>query len=243
MFVMPTKKTLEWDDVYPFLYVRAAFDGLSESGVIKHLVVDEMQDYTPVQFAVLNLLFKCQKTILGDFGQFIHPNHMNSLEDLRNLYDGAEFAELTKSYRSTYEIISFAQRIKAIGAIDAIERHGEEPALIECADPRDELRRINEMIKRFSESGYVSLGIIVKTEQDAKRLFDLLDGEVNLITPESTRFKDGASVMSVKMSKGLEFDEVIIPGAGGGNYETEYEKGLLYIACTRAMHRLTLLIE
>jgi DNA helicase-2/ATP-dependent DNA helicase PcrA len=76
---MPDKKTLEWADVYPFLYVRAAFEGLIESGVIKHLVVDEMQDYTPVQYAVLNLLFKCPKTILGDFGQFINPNHLHTL--------------------------------------------------------------------------------------------------------------------------------------------------------------------
>lgn len=109
MFVMAAKKTLEWADVYPFLYLHAAFEGLQESSVIRHLVVDEMQDYAPIQYAVLNRLFPCPKTILGDFGQFINPNHQHTLEDLQQLYEGAEFVELNRSYRSTYEIISFAR--------------------------------------------------------------------------------------------------------------------------------------
>ncbi len=64
MFVMPARKTLEWADVYPFLYLHSAFEGLKESGITKHLVVDEMQDYTPVQYAALNRMFPCRKTIL-----------------------------------------------------------------------------------------------------------------------------------------------------------------------------------
>ena len=94
--------------MYPFLYLHAAFEGLHESKIIKHLVIDEMQDYTPIQFAVVNLLFRCQKTILGDFGQYINPDHQNTLEDLKKVYGEAEFMELNKSYRSTYEIICFA---------------------------------------------------------------------------------------------------------------------------------------
>ncbi len=108
-FVMSAKETLEWSDVYPFIYFHAAFEGLQESRVIRHLVIDEMQDYIPVQYAVMNILFQCQKTILGDFGQFINPNRLHTLGDLRKLYEGAEFVELNKSYRSTYEIITFVQ--------------------------------------------------------------------------------------------------------------------------------------
>jgi DNA helicase-2/ATP-dependent DNA helicase PcrA len=80
---MSSKKTLEWADVFPFLYLHAFYEGLQESSIIRHLVVDEMQDYTPIQYAVINLLFKCQKTILGDFGQFINPNHLYTLDDIR----------------------------------------------------------------------------------------------------------------------------------------------------------------
>lgn len=243
MLVMPAKKRLEWSDVYPFLYLHAFFEGLKESGIIKHLVIDEMQDYTPIQYAVINLLFKCQKTILGDFGQLINPNHLHSLEDLRQLYDGAEFVELSKSYRSTYEIISFAKKIKSMGRLEAIERHGEPPAIIKCLNNQDELRNIGNGICAFLKSSFSSLGIITKTNRDAKLLYDLLstDYDVYLLSPESTRFANGVSVTSIQMSKGLEFDEVIIPYVNRDTYNTEYDRSLLYIACTRAMHRLTLL--
>lgn len=243
MLVMPAKKRLEWSDVYPFLYLHAFFEGLKESGIIKHLVIDEMQDYTPIQYAVINLLFKCQKTILGDFGQLINPNHLHSLEDLRQLYDGAEFVELSKSYRSTYEIISFAKKIKSMGRLEAIERHGEPPAIIKCLNNQDELRNIGNGICAFLKSSFSSLGIITKTNRDAKLLYDLLstDYDVYLLSPESTRFANGVLVTSIQMSKGLEFDEVIIPYVNRDNYNTEDDRSLLYIACTRAMHRLTLL--
>lgn len=243
MFRMPAKKTLEWADVYPFLYIHAVFEGLHESSIIKHLVIDEMQDYTPIQYATLNLMFKCQKTILGDYGQFINPNHQHTLEDLLQLYDGAEFIELSKSYRSTYEIISFAKQIKVAGVIDAIERHGESPAVIKCHNEHDEMINIKNGIDTFMQRAYSSLGIITKTNHDANKLYELLsaDHDVHLISPESSSFANGISITSIQMSKGLEFDEVIIPFVNSDTYNTDYDRSLLYIASTRAMHRLTLL--
>jgi DNA helicase-2/ATP-dependent DNA helicase PcrA len=162
---------------------------------------------------------------------------------LRRLYGGAAFAELTKSYRSTCEIISLARRIKATGTMDATLRHGEAPAIIGCADRQEEFRHIRSGIDAFQKSGYASLGIITKTNGDAKRLSDMLlaDYDVHLLSPESARFENGVTVTSIQMSKGLEFDEVMIPCADAGQYSTEYDRSLLYIACTRAMHRLTLL--
>ena len=243
MFIMPARKSLEWADVFPFLYLHAAYEGLKESRIIRHLVIDEMQDYTPIQFGVINLLFKCQKTILGDFGQFINPNHLHTLDDIRGLYEGAEFVELSKSYRSTYEIISFARQIKCAGTIEPIERHGEMPSIIRCQNKRDEINRIKRGIEAFSQTAYSSLGIITKTNHDAKLLYDELSHcyDVQLISPESTRFANGVSITSIQMSKGLEFDEVILPYVDKTTYFTQYDRSLLYIACTRAMHRLTLL--
>ena len=142
MFVLSEKNVLEWEDVFPFLYLMAAFEGVEENKSVKHLVIDEMQDYTPIQFAVLNKMYPCQKTILGDFGQVLHPCHLHSLDEIREINKDAEFVVLNKSYRSTYEI--------------------------------------------------------------------------------------------------MEFDEVIIPDADHRTYHSEYDRNLLYIACTRAMHKLTL---
>ena len=265
-FVMAAKKTLEWADVYPFLYLHAAFEGLKESGITKHLVVDEMQDYTPIQYTVLNKMFPCQKTILGDFGQFINPNHLHSLSDLKAIYKEAEYVELNKSYRSTYEIILFAKRIQNIVALEPVERHGKEPELIACQDRAEEIGWIVKAIRDFQAGGRASLGIILKTNEAAKALYEDLSDflteavspsvsssmspssfqpatgrcGINLLTPEADSFKNGVSVTSIQMAKGLEFDEVLIPQADGRTYKTEYDRSLLYIACTRAMHRLTL---
>ena len=152
LFVMADKKTLEWADVYPFLYLHAAFEGLKESGITRHLVIDEMQDYTPVQYAALNRMFPCQKTILGDFGQFIHPNHLHTLEDLLHLYEGAEFVRLNKSYRSTYEIMTFAGHIRAASGLEPVKRHGDVPGLVSCRNEEEELCRIMDLIRDFRSS-------------------------------------------------------------------------------------------
>lgn len=243
MFALSGKKALEWADVFPFLYLYAAFEGLKKSGMTRHLVIDEMQDYPPIQYAVVNLLFQCPKTILGDFHQSVNPNHLHKLDDIRQLYGAAEFVELRKSYRSTYEIISFARRIAGTGSIEAFGRHGDPPVLFGCRSRSDEFMQIKREIEAFSQSSYVSLGIITKTHRSAKLLYDALASsyDVHLISPESTRFVNGISILSVPMSKGLEFDAVLIPYADEETYSTQYDRSLLYIACTRAMHRLTLL--
>ncbi len=242
LFVMPQKNVLEWADVFPFLYVHGAFEGLKIGNVIKHLVIDEMQDYTPVQYRVINILFPCQKTILGDFGQFLNPNHSHTLEDLKRIYQEAEFIELKQSYRSTYEIMTFAGKIQGKTVLP-VKRHGEKPALLPCRDKQDGLEQLKREIKGFLKKGNASLGIIAKTNARAKEVFEQLRAEydLHLITPQSRHFEEGISVTSVQMSKGLEFDEVIVLDAGEDTYSTIYDSSLLYIACTRAMHWLALL--
>lgn len=242
MFVMPAKNMLEWGDVYPFLYLHAAFEGVSESSITKHLVIDEMQDYTPIQYTVINRLFPCKKTILGDFGQFLNPCHVHALADIKSIYETADFVELNKSYRSTYEIMNFAKRIVKHSSLEAIERHGEKPVLNACKTQQEELQKMKKTIRKFEDGENTTLGIILKTNQSAERLYGQLQKEfhVNLISPESTGFAGGVSVTSIRMAKGLEFDEVIVCQVDSQTYSSEHDRSLLYIACTRAMHRLSL---
>ena len=86
------------------------------------------------------------------------------------------------------------------------------------------------------------MGIVVKTDADAKRYYELLfrEHQVYLLSQDSTRFTNGVSITPIQMAKGLEFDEVIVPDADNRNYDSDYDRNLLYIACTRAMHKLTL---
>lgn len=243
MFVMPAKKTLEWADVFPFLYIQAAFEGLKKSPLTKHLVIDEMQDYTPIQYTVINLLFTCPKTILGDFGQSLNPHRRHTLSDLRQIYDGAEYVELNQSYRSTCEIMTFAKCIGGIHKLNPIERHGNIPDVTACADRQEELQMIEKAVRNFPSGNHATLGIITKTDREAGELYDALhlDEQIHLLTPDSTNFKNGVTITSIRMAKGLEFDEVIIPDTDSRTYGSEYDRSLLYIACTRAMHDLTLL--
>ncbi|WP_331472188.1 HelD family protein [Enterocloster hominis (ex Hitch et al. 2024)] len=247
LFVMPARKTLEWSDVFPFLYLHAAFEGVKESVITKHLVIDEMQDYTPIQYAVMNRLFPCQKTILGDCGQNLNPYHPHTLEDILRIYEGADYVELNRSYRSTFEIMNFAKHIRDVAGLDAVERHGEEPSMVACEDEQDEIRQIKQAILEFEAGENASLGIILKNNRAAREFHDLLScgptsggDRIKLISPDSTHYEGGVSVTSIQMAKGLEFDEVIVPQADRGTYSDDYDRSLLYIACTRAMHRLTL---
>lgn len=241
MFKLFQKDVLEWNDVFPFLYLQSYFTGLQVSHLIKHLVVDEMQDYSPIQYAVINRLFQCPKTILGDFSQSVNPNCDYSLEELHELYEGSELVRLEKSYRSTYEIIHFAKAIGNQHDFEAMERHGDRPLVLSFEREEEELERICREVEEFHKGNYNALGIITRTNPEAQAFYGKLrerGAQVNLIMPDSKSFQNGASVMSIQMSKGLEFDEVLLPGVSKENYKEEFDKNLLYVACTRAMHKL-----
>lgn len=231
---------LEAPDVYPYLYIKLFFEWSKVYQDIRHLVIDEMQDYTPIQYAVIKKLFSCKMTILGDFGQTVHPYNSISRELFCRIYDNMEYVELKKSYRSSCEIIRFAQRIQN-QHIDPIERHGEHPMIVYCEDGDSELRRIVELIKAYRNSSYTTLGIICKTKEQAKELYHRLAiPDINILEYNSAKFTRGITITTSFMAKGLEFDEVIVPFVNSDNYHSQYDRGLLYIACTRSMHKLTL---
>lgn len=232
---------LEYSDVYPLIYCKIRLEGAQAHDHIKHLLVDEMQDYTPVQYAVLSRIFKCRKTILGDINQAVNPYSASSLEGIEEVFPQGEIVKLFRSYRSTWEITQFGLRLKPNANLIALERHGEEPQIVGFDSHEQEIEAIREMIKRFEESGSQSLSIICKTQQQANDLFQKIKKHnVHLLSPESTTFSDGILVVNAHLAKGLEFDEVIVPFVSDSNYNTAIDKHMLYIACTRAMHRLTL---
>ena len=238
------KNIIEFCDVYPLIYTQLYFEGLKQDyKSIQHLLVDEMQDYTPVQYAVLARLFSCKMTILGDSYQSVNPYSSSSAEKIEPYFAGCSCMELCRSYRSTIEITRFTQRILENKKLIPIERHGEAPTITECPTQQEQLDKILQLIEEFQQSGYASLGIICKSQQQAKLLCEQLYAvhkDITLLNFESREFREGIIIASVHMSKGLEFDQVIVPDASDGFYQTQLERSLLYIACTRAMHKLTL---
>jgi len=244
LFRPPTNLDLEYCDLFPIIYLKLRLErGHKAYAMVKHLVVDEMQDYTPIQYAVINRLFDCKKTILGDINQSLNTYIETNADTIANQFSSTEIVKLCKSYRSSYEITRFAQQISRDEDLVPIERHGEAPSVVVCDSEAEELVAIKRAIGRFSELGRSSMGIICKTPAQAQALHGALSCEaadIHLLTPNSAAFVHGVVVCSVQLAKGLEFDYVVVPGAGVENYRTENDRKSLYVACTRAMHHLVL---
>ena len=244
LFRFRQKSTLEYADVFPYVSVKIFLEGAEEDyKQIKHLLIDEMQDYTPIQYEVLKKLFDCKMTILGDASQSVNPYSSSSLEMIRTVYPGADCVELCKSYRSTTEIMNRAQKLTPNDKLIPVNRHGEAPTIEKCSSADDQLRKIEEKLQQFEESDYQSLGIICKTQEQATELHRQIENQfhnVSLLGFNSTEFKGDIVVTNAHMAKGLEFDQVIIPFADASNYKTKMDQSMLYIACTRAMHKLDL---
>jgi len=243
LFKQTARAQYEWADVFPVIYMKTRLEGHQAFAEVKHLLVDEMQDYTPVQYAVLSKLFHCKKTILGDANQSVNPYSSSSASEIKKVFPESDVVTLLKSYRSTYEITNFAQHISRNNDLEVIERHGDEPEVISCSGTEEETTAIREIIQAFRKSDYRSLGIICKTFTQAEMLHQQLEepGEyIYLLSAESASFAEGVILTTAHMAKGLEFDQVVVPFATASNYKTEIDKCMLYIACTRAMHKLTL---
>ena len=244
MFKMRKGHTLEYSDLAPLAYLHLALEGNGNQPFrVKHLLIDEMQDYSPIQYKVIQKLFPCRKTMLGDAGQSVNPYGSSTAETIQKSLTASEIMKLCKSYRSTFEITDFAQKIHPNAELEPVARHGEKPQILQFGSAVEELSGIMGLISTYRKSGYKSLGIICKTEQQARKMADMLKSyanDISFLSSQSSAFVQGIVITSAHMAKGLEFDEVIIPQTDERNYRSEIDKSMLYVAVTRAMHRLTL---
>ncbi|MDH6305294.1 DNA helicase-2/ATP-dependent DNA helicase PcrA [Parabacteroides sp. PF5-5] len=243
LFKMRKNHTLEYADLAPLAYLHTALDGNNMQSSVKHLLVDEMQDYSPIQYKVLQKLYPCRKTILGDANQSVNPYGSSTSDMIQKVFASGKVMKLCKSYRSTYEITEFAQRIRENEELEPVARHGQKPQILECKNEEEEIAAIVKLIVTFKQSDYKSLGIICKTESQAQELSDKLNtytDDIYFLSSQSSAFVQGIIIISAHMAKGLEFDEVIIPQANENNYHSEIDRSMLYVAVTRAMHKLSL---
>lgn len=243
MFVPLARRKIEYADVYPLILTMLLTARHDAYDRVRHLVVDEMQDYTPVQYAVLRRIFACRMTILGDAHQTVNPFSSSSLETIRRIFPEADCLELCRSYRSTAEITALAQTVSRNEKLLPIERHGPRPTIHGFPDGAAQAAHIGDLVDRFRAGEHGSLGIITKTQAQAEQVHqDLVRSgrEGTLLGYESTSFSVGVVVTSAHLAKGLEFDVVVVAFADADTYAADTDRGFLHIACTRAMHELHL---
>ena len=231
---------VKYEDITPIIYIRAALEGFRSYGNMKHVLVDECQDYSPLFYEIIKKSFpNASITIMGDLNQRIdkHSNVKNR-NSITEVFDDVKTVVLTKSYRSTYNITTFTKDIlDTHEPIEAVDRIGENPT-IHITDSNVE-SLISSTISSMKDKGYKSIAIICKNKENCEKLYDKLkaiNSHINLITSDKCEFKVGVNVISSYLAKGLEFDGVIL--ADGENYLGLEDKHLFYTACTRALHEL-----
>lgn len=238
-------KELNYEDQIALLYLKVAMGDVSGTSEIKYIIIDEAQDYTPLQYEILTNIFKsANMTILGDLQQSINPYmNLGCYNNIDHIFqkDKTCLINLTKSYRSTMEITKFARKIlnKEIND-EYVERSGEKPFIINLSREEDIKEKLIEDIKVFKEKGFKSIGIITKNIKEAKKVFDYLKDKIQVkaIMKDDDEYISGTLIIPAYLAKGLEFDVALIYNAGETVYSCEEERLLLYTACTRALHVL-----
>jgi len=238
---------LGYEDLSGYVYFKGMMEGVPDLHQIRHVVVDEAQDYTPIQYAILKQLFpNTRMTLLGDFNQAIHPNRAEfGYDDVRSILMPSTSAvlTLTKSYRSTREIVEFTRTIPGgFQEIVPIQRSGPKPSLRTACSEDGLVDILVKDLYEMLESGLESIGIILKTAAQSRSLYKRLKGRVSarLLDRDDNVLIKGITILPVYLAKGLEFDGAAVYGADDENFGCEGDRKLFYTACTRALHRLDL---
>ncbi|MDB5083476.1 MAG: helicase [Bacilli bacterium] len=235
-----------YEDATPYLYLQQLVQGFETNNSVRHVIVDEAQDYSPFQFEFLKRLFpRCKMTALGDLNQaiFVHGTSLADVEPIIDLYGPkqTELIRLTRSYRSTREIVEFTRGMVPEGdKIEPFNRSGEKPLVTLVSNSAELNRQISNTIEKLKAEGYLSIAVICKTASESADVYDTLKElqQVRLITKTTPAFAKETLIIPSYLAKGLEFDAVLIYNGSKEQFGRENERRLFYTACTRAMHLL-----
>jgi len=238
-------RQLYYEDQPPLLYLKGALGDLPKTSEIKYVIIDEAQDYTPLQYEIFYQLFKhANITMLGDLNQSINPfMNVGDYNNISHIFpqNNTCIINLTKSYRSTMEITEFSRKLLNKEITDEwVERSGDKPLVLGFSQEEAIKERILEDVKIYKEKGYKSIGIITRTAKETEGVYDFLKDkvQVKVIGRDDDEYINGTLIIPSYLAKGLEFDVVLIYNAGNQNYCCEEERLLFYTACTRALHVL-----
>lgn len=248
------EKYFEREDLSPLLYIKNKLMGLSLKKRFSHIVIDEAQDYSPLQMLILKELSSNNSfTIVGDLSQGIHSYRgINNWDGIiKNVFRNRKINYLTikKCYRSTMEIMNFANEVikklnkKDITLAEPVLRTGEKPYIIQKDNKEEIVNEIIEKIDILKNEGHKSVAIICKTSSESDEVYKKLKkaglSDVQLITNKDLEYQGGIVIIPSYLAKGLEFDAVIVYDCSADTYfNDELHIKLFYVAITRALHKL-----
>lgn len=240
-------KRTRYEDALALAFLKITMAGCDSYQNIKQLVIDEAQDYYPIHFELLNMLFPNTKyTVLGDISQTIEKQtSIGFYESVGCILKKASSTLLTlsKSFRCTNQIIAFSSRFMDDSIKqECFSRDGVPPEIISAANQRDLDEEIIAFTQSMKEQAYHSICILCKSLKESTELYGRIKDSMDVILMDDAYRTElsGILITPIYLSKGLEFDAVLVYGVNDLNYQSVEDKRLLYIASTRALHRLAL---
>lgn len=238
---------LSFEDQAGYLYFLAKLGGLRHTERMKHVVIDEAQDYTVVQMKLLLEVFKNAKfTLTGDPLQSINPSlGPENYHGIAGIFPEEQTLQLAlqRTYRSTEEINGLARRIIGLGPDPhAVHRHGKTPEIHAFDTPRGTIEHLKKVLPYYQASTYKTVAVITRSIAETKAVYEALSETFSVcqITSDDDLYKQGLLVMPLFLAKGLEFDVVFVYDASEWHYPHSEGPWQLYTACTRALHELHL---
>ena len=248
-------KKIEYEDLAPLIYLQNKLCGNLNKLNLKHIVIDEAQDLGEFQFYIFKEMLKpnISMTILGDIAQGVYSyKGTNNWQKLnQDVFDNQASIEVLKeSYRTSMEIMDEANTIinkivdnENIILAQPIERHGDKVEHWKVDNENSKVIKICEIIKKQLKAGHINIAIITKEFNESIELYKEITNyglNVELISDNLEKYSGGVIIIPSYLSKGLEFDSVIISDSNKYS-ENILDTKLLYIACTRAMHTLDII--
>lgn len=241
------KKIIDGDDIIAMAYLISKINGIDDKNKFRHIVIDEAQDYSPLAFSMIKEICSMESfTVVGDLAQGIYffkgITDWNILKE--KIFKNSEFIYLKQSYRSTVEIIDYANKIFRRQKLNfepsrAVLRHGKEVKHIEVATQKDMVMKIDDICEDVLNSGKRIVAVTCKSSDECKKVYSYLRKNSNyswtLVKDRMDDFEFNFMVIPSYMTKGLEFDCSIV--INENSYEDNiFDNKLLYVVLTRALH-------
>lgn len=244
------KRKVDFDDLASLIYINEYLFGAKQYSDFISISIDEAQDLGYAHYAALRKLFKFTNfSVYGDLSQSIYAYRgIESWKEVQDILDGdSQIKYLAKSYRTTIEIMNFANKILThlnVPLAEPVIRHGEEVLI---SNPTNNVAHIENKIREYKDKGHKSIAIICKEEKEVNKYYDYLKNKINItkLDENSASYDGGICILPISLAKGLEFDAVIVNNVNNTNYDIHnvLDMKLLYVALTRALHELNVIYD